>query len=285
MVAGQSGKTNCGAETRGGERDSRGCAGRATIFEMSPGQPAIPDENREEAAALAATTADSVGDRHAPRNTTSLFTWTLLVSGGCLLGIYVCMTLAVDRLCTPESARLGLNRMNAHVLSRALFGASLFPLIGMTVWNLHTRGRRRWFFIPLVAIACDIAMVRYFDTRIEQTPALRSALRESVGELEAVAEDVANGRAVSWPKQTGRFELIAGERLTDGSVALYTKARRGVFEEYWGFVRIQDDSADEGPATLAGFGGEIGNRHRIERLEGKWFVLFETYWFVKRGWS
>jgi hypothetical protein len=213
--------------------------------------------------------------------------WTIALCAGCVVLPKIMYDQSVDALATPETAMYGPARFDAG-LSCAVPYLAAMALLGLATLK-HSFSKRTRALAVLPALTLLPVYAAHLDMmdRIEAVPAFHHSFVLSECDLDRLADAIESGEAVSLPALVGRFEIIRGEKLDDGAVVLYTKERKisEDREELWGFVRKESLGVDTGRATTVGLTGQVGKDHSVERLSGRWYVLYHHYWFIKRGWS
>lgn len=198
-----------------------------------------------------------------------------------LLGVFEILPDPLMALNTPEIAWMGGARA-ASADTYVLY--SLVGVIGLVVigiFHLRIPRDRLLLVIPTFSLLPLYAITREQIARVEQVPAFHQNFAASCSALEDFALQVDQGLAPPIPSKLGSFDIVAYEKAGQ-AVVLYTK-----IDKYsrWGFVRFEGAPFRNGRAGLVGLEGDIANRTAIESIGTHWYVLFDHYWYVKRGWS
>jgi hypothetical protein len=208
--------------------------------------------------------------------------WTIALCVTCIVLPDFAYDRSVNALSTPETAMSGPARVEGRLGCLAPFLGAMALLALATARHAFSKVTRAWAVLPALAMLPVYGAHRNAVDAVEAVPAFHQDFRASEVDLDKWADAVALGERVALPAPAGRFQIIRGDRLENAAIVLYTK-QAGPY--VWGFVRNEGQEADSGPATIIGVTGPVGSNHCVQRLGGRWFVLYSRYWFHKRGWS
>lgn len=179
----------------------------------------------------------------------------------------------------------GMALVEADVRNHLL--AVLFSVVLLTsaVIALLVRRFRRVAVIPLLGLFPLFHSCRVNSERITLTPAFVDNCTTSQIDLTTLAKQVKAGGHPAVPMQVGRFQIVRYEVLPTGAVVLITHEDLNWHSKMWGFVWYPDQPFSEDWASAVGFQGEAGSENRVKRILSGWYVLYNHYIFIKRGWS
>ena len=179
----------------------------------------------------------------------------------------------------------GMARVDAYNRNGIVFlsFAVALLLVGFGYWRNPRLSR--WSVIPVLVLLPLYHTCRITAEEIDSTPAFQDNCIASESDLLAFAQSVKAGAKPTLPARVGRFQVTRTEVLDTGAVVLITHEEPNWNSKMWGFVWYPNQPFTEAWASAVGLSGKAGEDNRVSRLHVDWYVLFNHYVFIKRGWS
>lgn len=191
----------------------------------------------------------------------------------------------IDSMTTPETAFDDGEIVLADWIYVGRFFAGAFLLTFAALFHWRSRGSRILIGVPVFALLVLGFLTVEREAGLAHASVLRARFAASRVELDSLVARIAAGEQPPIGIRVGAFDIFAHEQVGD-TVFIYTKTddRR---EHRWGFAYAPAvrENLLRATASELGMAEPFGSRHSARPLGDGWFVIYNSYVFVKRGWS